>query len=99
MISGGSAYRQNATFKAAIRQRDGNKCQLCGCSLGQVCDRHYAPVSQLDVAHIIPFKDGGPSTLENMRVVCHPCNKREGYGTQNKVAVCEPKYTGQDTGE
>ena len=86
-IRGGRAYRQHSTFKAAIRLRDGYRCQLCGCTQGEVCDRHWAPVSQLDVAHIIPFKDGGPSTPENMRVVCHPCNKREGYGTQSKLAV------------
>lgn len=90
MIRGGRAYRQHTTFKAKIRERDGNRCQLCGCAVGDVCDRHYAPVGQLDVAHIVPFKNGGLSTPENMRAVCHPCNKREGYGTEHEVAVRWP---------
>jgi 5-methylcytosine-specific restriction endonuclease McrA len=86
-IRGGKAYRQATSFKARIRERDDHKCQLCGCGLGEVCDRHWAVVSQLDVAHIVPFKDGGLSTPYNMRVVCHPCNKREGYGTQAQRVV------------
>lgn len=52
-----------------------------------MCDRHWAQVGQIDVAHIVPFKDGGLSTPENMRVVCHPCNKREGAGTQHEMAI------------
>lgn len=83
-IRGGKAYRQSSAYKAAIRERDGHRCQLCGCGIGDVCNRHWATVSQLDVAHIIPFKDGGLSTLGNQRVVCHPCNKREGYGTEHE---------------
>lgn len=86
-IRGGRAYRQATSYKEAIRKRDDYQCQLCGCGLGDVCDRHWAPVGQLDVAHIVPFKDGGLSTPGNMRVVCHPCNKREGYGTQHRLAV------------
>ena len=92
-IRGGTAYRQHVSFKAQIRERDGNRCQLCGCGMGEVCARHWATVRQLDVAHIIPFKDGGLSTPENMRVVCHPCNKREDYGSQNELAVsADGKY-------
>mgnify|MGYP001565496274 CR=1 FL=1 len=86
-IRGGKAYRQHTTYKEAIRQRDGYKCQLCGCGIGDVCDRHWAQVSQLDVAHIISFKDGGLSIPDNQRTLCHPCNKREDYGTQHTPAI------------
>ena len=82
MIRGGSAYRQHTSFKEAIRRRDNYTCQLCGCRVGEVCNLHYAPVSQIDVAHIVPFKYGGLSTPDNMRVLCHPCNKRESCNTQ-----------------
>ena len=58
-IRGGRAYRQHSTFKARIRERDGHRCQLCGCGVGDVCDRHWSTVTQIDVAHIVPFKDGG----------------------------------------
>ena len=86
-IRGGTAYRQHTTFKARIRERDGYRCQLCGCGVGDVCDRHWAQVGQLDVAHIVPFKDGGLSTPSNMRVVCHPCNKREGFDSHHRLAI------------
>ena len=86
-IRGGRAYRQHTTFKAAIRERDGYRCQLCGCGIGGMCGLHWAVVGQLDVAHIIPFKDGGLSTPDNLRTLCHSCNKREGNGTAGKPVV------------
>ena len=87
---GGRAYRQHVTFKEWIRARDNYQCQLCGCHVGETCDRHYALVSQLDVAHIIPWPLGS-STPENMRVLCHPCNKREDYGSQGVLAIHREK--------
>ena len=86
-VRGGKSYRQSRNFRATILCRDNHQCQLCGCQVGQVCDRHYAPVSQMDVAHIVPFKAGGLTTLENVRAVCHPCNKREGFGTECELAI------------
>ena len=79
-LRGGRTYRQRTSFKDAIKKRDNHTCQFCGCKVGEVCGLHYAPVSQLDVAHIIPWPQG-PSTPENMRTLCHPCNQREGFGT------------------
>jgi len=79
-LRGGRAYRQHTTFKARIRERDNNRCQLCGCTYGEWCSRHLAPVTQLDVAHIVPWPKG-QSTPGNMRTVCHPCNKLEGHAT------------------
>ena len=79
-IRGGGAYRQHTTYKQAILARDGHRCTHCGCGVGDVCDLHYAPVSQLDVAHIIPWPQG-TSTPDNQRTLCHPCNKRQGTRT------------------
>src|SRR3990167_4504940 len=89
-VRGGKAYRQSTAYKEAIRQRDRYQCQLCGCGVGGSCDRHWSQVTQIDVAHIVPFKDGGLSTPDNMRAVCHPCNKREGNGTQHLSLIREP---------
>jgi len=86
-VRGGKAYRQSPEFRAFILERDGQQCQLCGCHVGEVCDRHYAPVSQMDAAHIVPFKDGGMTTIENMRDRISTTNLREGHGTQHEVAV------------
>lgn len=90
-IRGGKAYRQHTSYKDAIKQHDGYKCQLCGCGVGEACDMHWASVSQLDVAHIIPWPEG-LSTPENQRTLCHPCNKREGHGTQDEPVVVNGVY-------
>ena len=83
-ITGGTAYRQGPGYKRMILERDNYECQICGCTIGEVCNMHYAPVTQLDVAHIIPFKDGGMSTPDNQRCTCHPCNMRERYKTERQ---------------
>lgn len=83
-IRGGRAYRQSSEYKAIILERDHHRCQVCGCALGQVCNLHYAPVTQLDVAHIVPWAETHDSTPSNMRAICHPCNKREGYHTERQ---------------
>lgn len=46
-------------------ERDGHQCQVCGSG------------SDLSVHHIIPLSAGGDSTLENLRVLCHPCHQKE----------------------
>ncbi len=55
-----------------VLRRDHFRCVLCGNSpakdLG--CELH--------VDHIIPFVDGGPTTLENLRTLCLPCNLGKG---------------------
>jgi len=83
-IRGGKTYKQATTYKQAILERDGHRCRLCGCGMGEVCNLHYAPVSQLDVAHIEPWAVGRNSTPGNQRVLCHPCNVRERYGTHGQ---------------
>ncbi len=70
-IRGGQCYRQGPQFKEMIRQRDNYACQTCGRTLdGQ-------GVRQLDVAHIVPYKEGGSTTPDNVRVLCHSCNQQE----------------------
>lgn len=82
----GTAYHQSPEFKASIHERDGERCQLCGCGIGQVCDLHWSSVTQLDVAHIIPWLVSHDTTPANVRLLCHPCNKREGTGTAGQPA-------------
>jgi len=86
-LHGGRCYNQGKKYKQAILERDGHRCQLCGCGIGQVCNLHYAPVSQLDVAHIPPWQEAHLSTPDTQRILCHPCNVRERYHTQ-----CQPVY-------
>lgn len=46
-------------------ERDGNICKECGSD------------SELSVHHIIPLSEGGDSTLDNLRVLCHCCHQKE----------------------
>ena len=80
----GTTNRQSKAFRETILERDGYRCRLCGCAVDEVCDLHYAPVRQLDVAHIIPWAISHDTTPANLRATCHPCNKREAHGTQGQ---------------
>lgn len=51
-------------IKSAVRLRDGAQCKVCGCT------------KRLDFDHIWPFDEGGPHTLENLRLLCRQCHHR-----------------------
>jgi hypothetical protein len=48
----------------AVCSRDGSQCIVCGTS------------SSLDFDHIWPFDDGGPHSMENLRLLCRQCHHR-----------------------
>lgn len=47
-------------------ERDGHACVFCGAT------------DQLSLDHIVRYRDGGPDTVENLRVLCMPCNLERG---------------------
>jgi hypothetical protein len=49
-----------------VMERDGHRCLECGAT------------DQLSLDHIVPYSHGGPDTVENLRVLCRPCNSRKG---------------------
>lgn len=51
----------------AVRNRDGNRCRNCGV---------VTEFTQLD--HILPFDLGGPTTVENLQLLCPTCNTSKG---------------------
>lgn len=53
----------NETIKNAVRQRDKNVCQVCGCN------------SNLEVHHVIPRKKGGNHGLDNLVLLCIKCHR------------------------
>jgi 5-methylcytosine-specific restriction endonuclease McrA len=56
-------------MRAAIRERDGAKCQYISPE-GQVCgETHF-----LEIDHRRPFALGGPNTEENLRLLCRTHN-------------------------
>jgi hypothetical protein len=50
----------------AVFARDGRVCGICGAT------------DRLELDHVIPWSAGGPETVENLRVLCKPCNVRRG---------------------
>lgn len=55
--------------RSIAMSRDNYQCQECGIKQNDI-DR------QLDVHHIIPFKDGGTNRLDNLVTVCRSCHNK-----------------------
>jgi 5-methylcytosine-specific restriction endonuclease McrA len=53
-------------LRAAVMERDGFRCVRCGAT------------SPLAVDHIFPWSRGGEDTLDNLQVLCKPCNSAKG---------------------
>ncbi len=52
--------------RRAVMNRDGGRCVACGSA------------ENLSFDHIIPFADGGADTVQNLQVLCLPCNRTKG---------------------
>lgn len=52
-----------ASVRAAVFDRDGDKCQYCG-----------AVDVQMHIDHVVPFSKGGSNDIENLTVACASCN-------------------------
>lgn len=61
-------YRPNIppAVRAAVMERDGHRCVFC------------SSTERLSLDHIIRYRDDGPDTVENLRVLCMPCNTERG---------------------
>lgn len=54
--------------KNAVKDKYNNKCAACN------------SVERLHFHHIIRFADGGPHSVENLMLLCHPCHAKEHEG-------------------
>lgn len=54
------------TIRTAVFERDGSRCVSCGTT------------EDLTLDHIYPWSLGGPDTVDNLRVLCRPCNSIKG---------------------
>jgi 5-methylcytosine-specific restriction endonuclease McrA len=52
--------------RLAVFERDGGRCVECGAGF------------DLQYDHVIPVAHGGASTVENLQVLCAPCNQAKG---------------------
>ncbi|WP_082764056.1 HNH endonuclease signature motif containing protein [Frondihabitans sp. PAMC 28766] len=55
-----------ADVRQLVWKRDGGKCRSCGSN------------TELQLDHIIPVAYGGATTVDNLQVLCGPCNRRKG---------------------
>lgn len=53
-------------IRREVMGRDGYQCLDCGAT------------DRLSLDHVVPYSHGGPDTVENLRVLCQPCNSRKG---------------------
>lgn len=56
-----------AMFLRIVR-RDNQTCQICGKNLKE---------DEIEIDHIIPFSQGGPTEESNLRVLCKDCNRKK----------------------
>ena len=52
--------------RLAVWKRDGGRCVACGASF------------DLQYDHVIPLALGGADTVENLQILCAPCNQEKG---------------------
>jgi hypothetical protein len=55
-----------AEVRQAVFERSGGRCVACGATF------------DLQYDHVIPLALGGASTVENLQVLCAPCNRAKG---------------------
>lgn len=61
-------------LRAAVLDRDGSTCQMCGKCAGEIDDETGRAV-RLHIGHIIDRSLGGLDELSNLRALCSTCNQ------------------------
>ena len=70
-----------------VLEAGGRRCALCG-----ITSKDRA----LDVDHIVPHSKGGPSTFENLQILCSKCNRSKGNRSHTDFRVAEPPAPGYE---
>lgn len=58
--------RPSRAMRKTVFERDGGKCRQCGGTF------------DLQYDHVTPVAYGGPTTVENLQLLCGTCNQRKG---------------------
>jgi hypothetical protein len=62
-------------LRSAVIARDGTNCLRC------FVQCTFAGPTKLHIDHVVPEVLGGPTTLENLQVLCRTCNLQKGATT------------------
>lgn len=73
------AFKKGVKFsRINVFTRDGFRCQYCGLR---------ASMKELNYDHVLPRKQGGKTTWENIVTCCYPCNDRKGGRTPEQAGM------------
>ena len=64
--------------KHVLFNRDGWKCQYCGCKLNS---------NTIEIEHVMPSSRGGPTSWLNCVSACKPCNKQKSNKTPEEAGM------------
>lgn len=81
-------------MKKAIIDRDKGVCQLCFMPVDLSWEINWKPKVKYHFDHIIPFKDGGLMTIDNLRLTHPSCNLRRninGMVKKRAIAITSPQ--------
>ncbi|SRR5258706_575612 len=62
----------DASVRALIRRRAGNRCEYC------LLKQEHLPFSTFHIEHIVPRKHGGDDEPANLALACDRCNSHKG---------------------
>ena len=62
-------------LKQSLMKRQGNTCVYCG---------HRRIARSMDIDHMVPVVRGGSNDMDNLQVICSPCNQRKGDQTDEE---------------
>lgn len=78
----------SSATRRKIFDRDNNRCQCCGISVGEEYDMYPGRRARLTVGHYLPKERGGnPDDTSNMRTECSLCNETSRNLTPSTVDV------------
>ncbi|HXK28700.1 MAG TPA: HNH endonuclease signature motif containing protein [Candidatus Binatia bacterium] len=60
-----------------VVRRDGQMCQVC---------KQNVRDDEVEFDHIIPHSKGGPTTTENLRLLCRVCNRKKSDSLRELLA-------------
>lgn len=76
----------SARIRAAVLDRNGFTCQMCGLSPGDV-DPETGRKVRLHIGHIVDKSLGGKDELSNLRALCSTCNQGAKNVTTEKASA------------